>query len=200
MKKQIPFALVWTRAALAMTTLFVALFHFKWACGFIACTIPIAVVTDFLDGFLARKFGSSTERLRRLDSQIDLFYWSSLLIALMLCLPDANDLFWPWIALSILAEASLYIVSFVRFGKEPCTHALLSKSWCLVLAVALFHSFVIGKTDWLPFAFIFGYLSQIDVLIILIMLPKWQKDIPSAYHAFLIRKGITIKRHQLFNG
>jgi CDP-diacylglycerol---glycerol-3-phosphate 3-phosphatidyltransferase len=200
MKKKIPYILVWSRAALAMIVLLLALCKFSWAPFFIAWSIPIAVITDIFDGILARKFGISTERLRRLDSQIDLFYWISLLIAMMLCIPQAKNVFWPWIGLSVLAEATLYSVSFIRFGKEPCTHALLSKLWCLFLAIALFDAFMTGKITWMPYALTFGYVAQLDVLMILLVLPSWQKDIPSCYHAYLIRKGIRIKRHRLLNG
>lgn len=192
--------LVWCRAALAMLVLLVALFRLPFAQVLIAWSIPIAIVSDVFDGILARRFGSSTERLRRLDSQIDLFYWSSLLIAMMLLIPDANNVFWPWIGLSVLAEAMLYTVSFVRFGKEPCTHAFLSKLWCLALGTALFHCFLTGQTTCMPYALSFGYLSQLDVLLILLILPKWQKDIPSCFHAFCIRKGLPIIRHRLLNG
>jgi CDP-diacylglycerol---glycerol-3-phosphate 3-phosphatidyltransferase len=200
MKKQIPYLLVWFRAALAMLVLILALIKNRDFNALIAWSIPLAVISDIFDGIIARKLGVSTEKLRRLDSQIDLFYWLSMLIAFILRVPDAQSIFWPWIALCVALEASLYIYSFIRFGKEPCTHALLSKTWCLFLAGALFYSFLTSTSGWLVASFIFGYLSQLDVLLILILLPNWQRDIPSSYQAWQIRKGQPIKKHPLFNG
>jgi CDP-diacylglycerol---glycerol-3-phosphate 3-phosphatidyltransferase len=200
MKKQIPYLLVWFRAALAMLVLILALIKHHDFNTLIAWSIPLAVLSDIFDGIIARKLGVSTEKLRRLDSQIDLFYWLSMLIAFILRVPDAQFIFWPWIALCVVLEASLYIYSFIRYGKEPCTHALLSKTWCLFLAGALFYSFLTVTSGWLVASFIFGYISQLDVLLILILLPNWQRDIPSSYHAWQIRKGHRIKKHPLFNG
>jgi CDP-diacylglycerol---glycerol-3-phosphate 3-phosphatidyltransferase len=199
MKKQIPYFLVWLRAALAMLVLILALFKTYDVNAVIAWSIPFAVLSDILDGFIARKLGVSTDKLRRLDSQIDLFYWLSLLIAFIIRVPDAQYLIWPWIAICVALEASLYIYSFMRFGKEPCTHAILSKTWCLFLAGALFYAFMNETTGCLIAAFLCGYLSQLDVLLILILLPNWQRDIPSSYHAWQIRKGHSIKKYPLFN-
>lgn len=200
MKNNLPFALVWFRALLAMFVLCISIPRCSWAPTFIACSIPLAVLSDLFDGILARRWGVSTPSLRRLDSQIDLFYWSSLLVSFMLCVPGANAIFWPWIGLAVIAEAALYLTSFIRFGKEPCTHAFLSKIWCLTLASCLFHSFVQLDTTYMHYALIFGYISQLDVLLILLFLPVWQKDIPSSFHAWQIRKGRTIRRHPLLNG
>lgn len=200
MKKNLPFVLVWSRAALAMLVLCISIPRPSWATNLIAWSIPLAVISDVFDGILARRWGVSTEKLRRLDSQIDLFYWLSLLVAFMLCVPEANAIFWPWIGLAVLAEAALYMTSFLRFGKEPCTHAYLSKAWCLILASCLMYSFMQLDTQCMRLALMVGYIAQLDVLLILCFLPRWQKDIPSSYHAWQIRKGRTIRRYPLFNG
>ncbi len=200
MKNRIPFILVWSRAGLAMLVLMIGIAQCSWATYAVAWSIPLAVLTDVFDGILARRWGVSTEQLRRLDSQIDMFYWLSLLVAFMILVPGANQIFWPWIGLAVIAESSLYITSLIRFGKEPCTHALLSKMWCLVLASCLFYSFIFANTHWMKFAMISGYVAQLDVLLILCILPKWQRDIPSSYHAWLLRQGKSFERNPLFNG
>lgn len=200
MKKNLPFVLVWSRAALAMLVLCISIPRSSWAPNLIAWSIPLAVISDIFDGILARRWGVSSEKLRRLDSQIDLFYWLSLLVAFMLCVPGANAIFWPWIGIAVLTEITLYLTSFLRFGKEPCTHAYVSKAWCIVLASCLFYSFINENTATMRFALIFGYVAQLDVLLILCVLPSWQKDIPSCYHAWQIRKGRAIRRYPLFNG
>lgn len=46
----------------------------------------------------------------------------------------------------------------------------------------------------------FGIVGHIDVYLIIYFLPKWTHDVPSSYHAYLIREGKSIKRHKLFNG
>ncbi len=48
-------------------------------------------------------------------------------------------------------------------------------------------------------AVVWGIISQLDVILIILILPKWQNDIPSAYHAYLIRKGISFKKSKFLN-
>lgn len=49
-------------------------------------------------------------------------------------------------------------------------------------------------------AIFLGLISHIDRILITLILPKWTHDIPSAYHAYLIRKGIPFKRDEYLNG
>jgi CDP-diacylglycerol--glycerol-3-phosphate 3-phosphatidyltransferase len=99
-----------------------------------------------------------------------------------------------------IMEGMCYMISFIRFGKEPCTHSFLAKLWGITLLIA-FTSLIGFGTAGIPFAFaiIFGLLSHLDRILILLILPAWTHDIPSAYHALLIRKGISFRKNKLFN-
>jgi len=44
-----------------------------------------------------------------------------------------------------------------------------------------------------------GFISHIERILITLLLPKWTHDIPSFYHAYLIRKGVGFKRNKLLN-
>ena len=103
------------------------------------------------------------------------------------------------IALFVM-EGLCYGVSFWRFGKETCTHAFLSKLWGVCLLVAFISLIGFGYGGFpLLLAVYWGLFSQLDVILIILLLPKWQNDIPSSYHAYLLRKGKEIKKHKLFN-
>jgi len=98
-------------------------------------------------------------------------------------------------------EASCYLISFLKFKKETCTHAFLSKMWGLSL-LAAFSSLIGLNHAGFPFhlAIVLGLISHLDRILITLILPKWTHDVPSAYHAYLIRKGISFKRNPLLNG
>ena len=89
----------------------------------------------------------------------------------------------------------------MKFRKETCTHALLSKLWGITLLVAFVSMIGFGHAG-IPFflAVFFGIVGHIDVYLIIYFLPKWTHNVPSSYHAYLIREGKSIKRHKLFNG
>lgn len=139
--------------------------------------------------------------LRRLDSQTDMIFWVSVGIAAWILHPDVIENNRTVILILLAMEASAYIISFIKFGKETCTHALLSKIWGISLLIA-FTSLIGFEHAGIPFiaAVVIGLISHVDRIFITLLLPKWSHDIPSSYHAFLIRKGMSIKRNKLLNG
>lgn len=96
---------------------------------------------------------------------------------------------------NFIMEALCYIISLVKFGKETCTHAFLSKLWGLSLLFAFTGLIGFQQAGFFFYlAIVLGFVSHVDVILIVLFLPKWQHDVPSSYHAWRIRKGKDIKR------
>lgn len=198
--KTIPYILIAIRFILAPIIISLAYFKGEESSFLILSLMYFGLLTDIFDGIIARKAGVSSEKLRRLDSQTDLVFWLSLGFAVYLLNPELMETEWKGIVLLFTMEALCYIVSWLRFGKETCTHAWLSKLWGLSLLLAF--TFLIGflETGWtFDLAVILGFISHVDVILIIVLLPKWQYDVPSFYHAWKIRKGKHIKKTVLFN-
>lgn len=198
---KIPFALILFRLLLVPIILAIAYFIGESAKITILILMYLGLLSDILDGIIARKQNMSSEKLRRMDSQTDMLFWLSIGFTTWLLNPEqisdnANVIF-----AIITMEIACYVISFIKFKKETCTHAFLSKLWGLSLLVA-FTSLIGFNHAGIPFAIaiIIGFLSYIDVILIILILPKWSHDIPSAYHAYLIRKGIKFKRNKYLNG
>lgn len=98
-------------------------------------------------------------------------------------------------------EILTYVYSFLKFRKETCTHALLSKLWGIAIFICFISIIGFGYAG-IPFyiAMFLGVIGHLDVYLIIYFLPKWTHDVPSCYHAYLIKKGIKIKRNKWFNG
>jgi CDP-diacylglycerol--glycerol-3-phosphate 3-phosphatidyltransferase len=91
-------------------------------------------------------------------------------------------------------------VSFARFRREPATHAFLSKIWGLMLFAGLIEFLFTGSAGPIFYAMIgMGLASQLDVIAILLLLPRWTSDVPSAWHAWRLRRGHAIRRFKLLN-
>ena len=45
-----------------------------------------------------------------------------------------------------------------------------------------------------------GILNKLEIIAMLLIIKKWHNDIPTVYHAVLLRKEKAIKRNKLFNG
>ncbi|HCR75881.1 MAG TPA: CDP-alcohol phosphatidyltransferase [Chryseobacterium sp.] len=198
--KKIPYLLIAIRFILAPIILLLAYFKGAESRFLILSLMYFGLLTDIFDGIIARKVGVSSEKLRRLDSQTDLVFWLSLGFASYFLNAELIKNEWKGVALIFVMEVLCYIISWLKFGKETCTHAFLSKMWGLSLLIAFTYLIGFQQAGWAFYlTVILGFISHIDVILIILILPKWQYDVPSSYHAWKIRKGKQRKKSIFFN-
>ncbi len=163
--------------------------------------IITGLLTDFLDGYIARLLDISTQFLRRLDTIIDRVFWLGILAAVWHLHSDFLKTKQTLIIIVLVLEVINYLISYIRFRREISTHAILSKLWAVTLLLAFCDLILNGQSNYLfDIALYFGIISRIDTGLIMLILPKWDHDIPTFYHAIMIRNGKKIKRIKLFNG
>jgi CDP-diacylglycerol--glycerol-3-phosphate 3-phosphatidyltransferase len=199
--KKIPYLLILFRFLLGPFMIYLTYTHGSALRLLLAILLLLGILSDIFDGIIARKLGISTTFMRRLDSQIDVVFWLCAGWCAWLLNPEIiTENRYAIITLFVM-EGLTYVFSFAKFGKETCTHALLSKLWGITLFVAFTSVLGFGYAG-VPFALavIFGVISHIDVYLIIFFLPQWTHDVPSAWHAWQIRQGRAIKRNKLFNG
>lgn len=200
LKMNIPQKLILFRLLLVPILPSIAYFIGEKSTPIILILMYLGLISDVLDGIIARNQGISSEKLRRLDSQTDMLFWLSLGISTWILHPNLINQNAIAIWSILIMEIACYAISIIKFKKETCTHAFLSKIWGLTLLVA-FTSLIGFNHAGIAFylAIIFGLISHIDVILIVLLLPKWTHDIPSAYHAYLIRKNVKFKRNKYLN-
>lgn len=197
----IPQLLILFRFLLAPVILGLAYYAGEKGTTIIVVLMYLGLLSDILDGIIARKQHVSTATLRRLDSQSDMLFWLSIGIASWIIYPELISAH-LWEVRAILSlEVICYVVSILKFKKESSSHAFLSKMWGLSL-LAAFTAILGFNHAGFPFyiALILGFVAHIDRLLITLLLPRWTHDVPSAYHAYLIRQGREIHRNPYFNG
>jgi len=168
--------------------------------GLIVVLLFLGLLSDVFDGIIARRQHLSSAKMRRLDSQTDMIFWLSAGFTAWSIWPDVigSHSMVIWILLGM--EASCYVVSIFKFGRETCTHAYLSKFWGVTLLAAFTDLILNGRAGFIFYLCLFsGIVSHLDRILITLILPAWQHDVPSAYHAWLIRKGRSFKKLALFN-
>jgi len=199
--KKIPLTLIIFRFLLAPVMLYLGYEYGKTYRKLIVLLLFLGLLSDILDGIVARKTQTSSAKLRRLDSQTDLIFWLSAGFTAWFIWPEVISNNSTTIILLLSMEALCYIVSILRFKKETCTHAYLSKFWGITLLIAFTLLILDGSAGfWFTFCLIAGIVSHLDRILITLTLPSWQHDVPSFYHAWQIRKGNKIKKYSLFNG
>ena len=94
---------------------------------------------------------------------------------------------WP-IAIVLTGEALNYAVAYAVFRRIAGYHAWSAKLWGALLFVSLLVLLAIGSAAVLPLALVAGMVAQADTLAITFVLPAWQSDVPSVWHALRIRR------------
>jgi phosphatidylglycerophosphate synthase len=199
--KRVPILLIFSRVIFGLIIVGLSLLHISYFKAVIVCLIASGLLSDIFDGIIARRLGISTPKLRRLDSTVDQFFW--LMIAVSAYIINAaffkNNLL--LIILLIVLEGLCYVLSYIKFRKEVATHAIASKIWTLVLFATLIQ-IIAGTPSQILFCICIylGMLTRLEIISIFIIIKTWTSDVPTVYHAVLLRKGKPIKRHKLFNG
>lgn len=194
-----PFGLTCLRLALGPVMLLLAQRGAGAGPWLVVCLF-IAVASDIADGILARHLGVATPALRRFDSLTDLAFWLCALGSVWIRNPELVRKNAIYLGAMLLLEAFTYSLSFWKFGREHSTHAYSAKAWGLVLVAAFTAILRFGEHRLaIPILFATYLISFIDVVAIICLLPRWQSDVPSCYHAWLARREIPFQRHKLFH-
>lgn len=147
-----------------------------------------ALLSDALDGFLARALGQTTALGGLLDS------WGD--FAIYTTVPLAVWWLWPALVRRELLFVSLVVgsfllpvsVGFVKFRRLTSYHTWGAKfaAACLGLATPLM---LLDGPSW-PFrlAVILLGLSALDELAITAIMPSWHANIPTCWHAWRLRQ------------
>ena len=196
----IPYLLILFRFLLAPTILLISYLMGERGTYLVLVLMFLGLFSDIFDGIIARKMKIDTERMRRLDSQTDLIFWLSIAWSCYVIYPELIKANLIGVVALLLMEALCYATSFIKFKKETCTHAFISKMWGITLLITFTSLLGFAYGGWiLTTCIVLGLISQIDVILIILFLPKWTHDIPSFYHAILIRKGIEFKKSKYLN-
>lgn len=200
MKNYIPHLLLYSRLALALFIFLFTYFSPSEYPIFILVLMYYGILSDIFDGIIARRLGISTKNFRQLDTIFDLLFFFSIFYYISVHTPNFFEDYGTSISIILVLEAGMYLISLLRFKKAPSPHSIPSKFWGILLIIEF--SLLILKVpgNHFQFALIYGMLVHLDRVLIYALLKKWDHDVPSSYHAYLLRKGIPITRKKLFNG
>jgi len=195
MAKHIPMALIVFRALMVPAVLVLGWTGHGY---FLALVILAATLSDIFDGIIARRLGVSTTGLRRADSTVDLFFWLASMTALYFLRPEdvLKNFIVIWFA--VVAEILEQLICWLRFHRMTATHARSAKLMGLCLLVGMM-VLAAGGSSAVSF-WIIGAgtaISALDGCAIVVLLPYWEADIPSAWHAWQLRRGKPVTRHWL---
>jgi phosphatidylglycerophosphate synthase len=150
--------------------------------------LALALLTDVLDGYLARRLNAYSQFGRKLDSIADYTTLFVGLVGVTLLWPDVVRREWPWFAAVMGSFFIAMIFSFVRLGRAPCYHTWASKGTVAGCALCLI-PLLQGWTA-MPAHIVAGLqvLVGVEEIVIALMIPWHVGEMPSAWHAWRLRK------------
>ena len=150
----------------------------------------INLVTDVLDGFIARTFKMETKFGARLDSLADMgtyiLAFAGVFIFKASDLAKHGLLLYIFIGFYVLAM----IVPYFRFGKFPSKHLYSAKITGYLQGILFFTWFFIGFYSGLYYVAIgFGILTEIESLIITFLIKEDRSNLKSLFWVLKERNG-----------
>ncbi len=146
-----------------------------------------ALVTDALDGFLARRLGCVSERGARLDSLGDLGIWLVFPICVWWLWPDLVERELTCVMIALASFAAPLAAGILKFGRLTSYHTWGAKFAAVAMSAGLLGLFGFGEV-WLFYAATsILALAAVEELAITTILVQWKCDVPTVVHALMTR-------------
>lgn len=149
----------------------------------------VAFLSDIFDGIIARRLGVSTAQLRQADSWADVCLYICVAASAWLAHPEILIAFQIPLWAGVSAQLLWWVVNLVKYGKPASYHTYSAKFWGITLfvaTVALFGFNYGGITLWL--SIIVCILHSAEEIAMTLILPTWQHDVLSIFHALKLRE------------
>ena len=156
----------------------------RWFVGLLIA----ALLTDALDGFLARRLHAESDLGRKLDSWADYLVMITGIAGIAILWPAIMQRELAWVATGLVAFFAVVVYGFVRLGRAPCYHTWASK----IFAVACGLSMIPLLAEWsaTPFHVAMTLLVAcgVEELAIAFLLPRYTGEVPTVWHAWRLRR------------
>jgi len=148
----------------------------------------IALASDCIDGFIARKMKLTSSAGARLDSIADFATYICLGLCAWRLWPHIIERELPFVWAAVVAYITPTLLGVLRYGRLTSFHTWGAKLSAVVMVISTL-VLITGGTAW-PFRFAVPLmvLACMEEVAITLVLKEWQTDIPSLKHALQIRR------------
>ena len=160
---------------------------------FFLWVLAFSLMTDCLDGYLARRLNQVTEFGIKLDSWADLITYSVMLLGLVILWPEIFHTELIYLVFSFSCWIVPLLVCQSRFGCFPTYHTLAAKITAIIIAPAYFIATIFGDSLLLRGVLLFYIWVAVEQVIITCILPRWQSDIQGFWTAATVARNENSK-------
>jgi cardiolipin synthase len=152
------------------------------------CCLLVSLVTDVLDGKIARRTGRTSELGAVLDSWADFVSYASLLPSVWWLRPDFVRAEATWLLVAVTGYLAPVLLGVLRYGRLTSYHTRGAKLAAYVNGAGAVVVFTGGPA--LPFrvATVVLALVELEEVAITLVLPEWRANVRSLAHAVALRQ------------
>ena len=185
--KNISWYLIYLR--LSLTIVAVLFGYYRILGGAYILLLVVAAATDYYDGVLARKYNVETASLRQWDSIADTIFFLGVLAGMWIAYPKIYATY-SWAIYSIIGlELVRYVIDWAKFRRGASYHAWSAKTFGVSLLIATIAIMGFGKPEpFLPVALLLGIISELEGLLMSLILKIWTYNIKHIGIALRMRK------------
>jgi phosphatidylglycerophosphate synthase len=156
--------------------------------GWFVALVGVALATDALDGFLARRLKAFSDFGRKLDSVADYLTLFVGLAGLALLWPEIVRRELPWIAAVLTAFFAVMVYGLLRLGRAPYYHTWGSKAAAVACALSLVRLLGGGGAGPFHAVVVLQVLVGVEEIAIAMLVPWHAGEMPTVWHAWKLRR------------
>ncbi len=145
----------------------------------------IALVSDALDGALARALKAESALGARLDSYGDMAIYLSVPLCALWLVPEIVSETTPYVLAVVAAYLVPIVVSLIRFRKIASLHTWLAKFSGILMGIGVLAVFANGTTWLFKIATLVQVTVALEYLAILLILPALESNVKSLVHVYI---------------
>lgn len=149
-----------------------------------ALLLVLGLLSDILDGVVARRLGVATAHLRLADSVTDGVFVLCVGVALLHSHFEALRPLFPLLGIYLLTDIVGWLFDLTKFRRLAAYHAYTTKLTGLLLCAAALRLSLAHDPSWLRWALVLGTFNHLERLAMSLILPRWTPDVPTLWHAW----------------
>ncbi len=166
-----------------MCTPVLLVFAWNGDTGVFLALFGLGLLSDVLDGVLARRLGQESDFGARLDQWADFTLWVSFPLGTWWLWPEVVRCEAPYVILAIVCLLLPTAIAYAKYRAVPGYHTWSAKSSAVLMGIAV-PLLLIFDVAW-PFriAALFLLVCAVDELGITYLFAECRHDVPSVFHA-----------------
>ncbi len=153
-------------------------------------TLAISLLSDLVDGWVARHFDQATALGTLLDSWGDLFTFMTVPICAWWLWPELIRREGVYAAALVAAYVFPITLGYLKYGRLTAYHTYGAKLSAVVVGSSALVLFLGGPPEPFRVAVAILVLAELEEIAITTILPEWHANVPSILHARrLLRSG-----------